>query len=80
MALWCLMASPLFYSGDMTRLDEFTLNILCNTEVIEVNQDPLGQCARVVKLGGDSFLMVKNHGRRQQSGRVRQRRRTASLD
>ena len=42
MSLWCLMASPLFFSGDMTRLDEFTLNILCNPEVIEINQDPLG--------------------------------------
>ncbi len=41
MSLWCLMASPLFFSGDMTRLDEFTLNILCNPEVIEINQDTL---------------------------------------
>ncbi|HPA17355.1 MAG TPA: NPCBM/NEW2 domain-containing protein [Verrucomicrobiae bacterium] len=60
MSLWCLMASPLFYSGDMTRLDEFTLNVLCNPEVIEVNQDPLGQCARVVMLGEELFAMVKD--------------------
>jgi len=43
MSLWCLMASPLFFSGDMGELDDFTLNILCNTEVIEINQDPLGK-------------------------------------
>ena len=55
MSLWCLMASPLFYSGDMSQLDEFTLNVLCNPEVIDVNQDPLGQCARVVPLGEDTF-------------------------
>lgn len=60
MSLWCLMASPLFYSGDMSHLDEFTLNVLCNTEVIEVDQDPLGECARVVKLDADRFLMIKN--------------------
>jgi alpha-galactosidase len=54
------MASPLFYSGDMTKLDEFTLNILCNPEVIEVNQDPLGQCARVVGKPGDTFVLVKD--------------------
>jgi alpha-galactosidase len=42
MSLWCLMAAPLFYSGDMTRLDEFTLNVLCNPEVIDIDQDPLG--------------------------------------
>jgi len=60
MSLWCLMASPLFYSGDMSRLDEFTLNVLCNPELIEVNQDPLGQCARVVPLGEEAFAMVKD--------------------
>ena len=42
MSLWCLMAAPLFYSGDMERLDAFTLNVLCNPEVIAINQDPLG--------------------------------------
>ncbi len=59
MSLWCLMASPLFYSGDMTQLDEFTLNVLCNPEVIEVDQDPLGECARVIRLDDDRFIMVK---------------------
>jgi alpha-galactosidase len=43
MSLWCLMAAPLFYSGDMTQLDAFTLNVLCNPEVIDINQDPLGK-------------------------------------
>jgi alpha-galactosidase len=43
MSLWSLMAAPLFYSGDMGRLDEFTLNLLCNPEVIEINQDMLGR-------------------------------------
>jgi len=60
MSLWCLMAAPLFFSGDMGQLDPFTLNVLCNPEVIEIDQDELGQCARV--LGGDkpTFLMVKD--------------------
>jgi len=60
MSLWCLSAAPLFYSGDMSRLDAFTLNVLCNPEVIEVDQDPLGECARVVRLTPETFLMVKN--------------------
>ena len=59
MSLWCLMAAPLFYSGDMTHLDEFTLNVLCNPELIAVNQDPLGQCGRIMEVGGETFLMVK---------------------
>ena len=34
-----LMAAPLFYSGDMRYLDEFTLNLLCNHEVIAIDQE-----------------------------------------
>jgi|GEM_PF-73881 len=60
MSLWCLMAAPLFYSGDLTKLDAYTLSILCNTEAIEVNQDPLGECARVVGVPGKTFVLVKN--------------------
>ncbi|HEX7509531.1 MAG TPA: putative Ig domain-containing protein [Polyangia bacterium] len=45
-AMWSLMAAPLFYSGDITRLDDFTLNVLCNSEVIEIDQDPLGKQAK----------------------------------
>lgn len=60
MALWCLLPAPLFYSGDLTHLDDFTLGILCNAELIEVNQDALGKPARVVKLDDDSFLMIKD--------------------
>jgi alpha-galactosidase len=59
MSMWCMMASPLFFSGDMNTLDEFTLNVLCNAEIIEIDQDPLGQCARVVKLSDKTFLMIK---------------------
>jgi len=60
MSLWCLIASPLIYSGDMSKLDEFTLNVLCNPEVIEVDQDPLGECGMVIHQSKDCFLMVKN--------------------
>jgi alpha-galactosidase len=60
MSLWSLMASPLFFSGDMNKLDAFTLNILCNPEVIEVNQDPLGQSAALIPFDEETFLMVKD--------------------
>jgi alpha-galactosidase len=60
MSLWCLMASPLIYSGDMSKLDPFTISVLCNADVIEVNQDPLGECGLVIKHDHDCFLMVKN--------------------
>ncbi len=60
MSLWSLMASPIFFSGDMSKLDDFTLNILCNPEIIEVNQDSLGECGLVIHQQDSSFLMVKN--------------------
>jgi len=60
MSLWCLIASPLIYSGDMSKLDAFTLNVLCNPEVIEVNQDILGECGFVIQKPDSCFLMVKN--------------------
>lgn len=60
MSMWSLMAAPLIYSGDMSRLDAFTLNVLCNPEVIEVNQDALGEGAHVIKKTDHCFLMIKN--------------------
>jgi alpha-galactosidase len=59
MSLWSLMAAPLIFSGDMTRLDPFTLNVLCNAEVIEVDQDPLGKQAKILRHNGDEFVLVK---------------------
>jgi alpha-galactosidase len=59
MSMWCLMAAPLIFSGDMAKLDEFTLNVLCNHEVIEINQDTLGQQARVIKKSNDEFILAK---------------------
>jgi len=48
MSLWSLLCSPLLIGCDMTQLDAFTLNLLTNDEVLEINQDPLGrQAARV---------------------------------
>lgn len=59
MSMWCLMAAPLIFSGDMTKLDPFTLNILCNHEVIEVDQDPLGKQGRIARRTDDALILVK---------------------
>ncbi len=60
MSFWSLLAAPLIYSGDMSKLDAFTLNVLCNPEVIEVNQDPLGECGKLTEKSEGCFIMVKN--------------------
>jgi alpha-galactosidase len=59
MSMWSLMAAPLIYSGLMSKLDEFTLNILCNAEVIDVDQDPLGRQARIVRQSPGELVMAK---------------------
>ncbi|MCE5184824.1 MAG: putative Ig domain-containing protein [Planctomycetaceae bacterium] len=59
MSLWALSAAPLFFSCDLTQLDAFTLNVLCNAEIIAVDQDELGVQGRVVTETDDYFVMVK---------------------
>ncbi|HBO45159.1 MAG TPA: alpha-galactosidase [Planctomycetaceae bacterium] len=59
MSMWCLMAAPLIFSGDMAELDEFTLNVLCNSEVLDVDQDALGKQAEVVRHAGDEVVLAK---------------------
>jgi alpha-galactosidase len=51
-SLWSLLAAPLLIGCDMTQMDEFTLSLLTNDEVLDINQDPLGkQASRVAKYG-----------------------------
>ena len=48
--LWSLLASPLLIGCDLSQLEPFTLSLLTNTEVLDVNQDPLGkQAQRLIK-------------------------------
>jgi alpha-galactosidase len=58
-SLWCLLASPLLIGCDMTQLDDFTLSLLTNDEVLEVNQDPLGRQAARVAQNGDLEVWAK---------------------
>jgi len=59
MSFWSLMAAPLIFSGDMAKLDAFTLNVLCNAEVIAVNQDSLGKQGKILRQTSDEFVLVK---------------------
>ena len=40
-SLWCLQSAPLLIGCDMSDMDDFTMNLLTNDEVIAVDQDPL---------------------------------------
>jgi alpha-galactosidase len=59
MSMWCLMAAPLFFSSDMAQLDAFTLGVLCNPEVIEVDQDVLGKQAAPVRHTDSDLILAK---------------------
>ncbi|BCX49833.1 alpha-galactosidase [Haloferula helveola] len=39
MSLWSIARSPLIFGGDMTRLDDFTKEMLTNPEMLELNQN-----------------------------------------
>lgn len=50
MSLWSILAAPLLMGCDLSLMDDFTLNLLTNREVIAVNQDIAGiQGERVYK-------------------------------
>lgn len=42
MTLWCVARSPLMHGGDLSKTDDFTLSLLSNEEVIELNQRSAG--------------------------------------
>jgi alpha-galactosidase len=47
-SLWCLLSAPLLIGCDMTKFDDFTLNLLSNDEVLALDQDALGKEATCV--------------------------------
>jgi hypothetical protein len=47
-SLWSLLAAPLILGCDLAQLDDFTLALLTNDEVLAVDQDILGKQGRRV--------------------------------
>ncbi len=58
-SLWSLWSAPIIIGCPPERLDEFTLSLLSNDEVIEIDQDPLGMQAKSVIVENGEVL-VKN--------------------
>ena len=59
-SIWCLLSAPLLLGCDLQRLDEFTLNLLTNDEVLAVDQDSLGKQATCVATEGDLRVYAKD--------------------
>lgn len=58
--MWCIMSSPLMIGCDITTINEKTLTLLTNTELIALNQDPLAIQAEVVEKQGNSYILAKD--------------------
>ena len=58
MTHWCMACSPLLLGCDLDKLDEFTLNLITNDEVLAVSQDTLGKQATVAAGNDGSKLLV----------------------
>ena len=48
-SLWSLLAAPMLLGCDLSQMDKYTLDLLTNDEVLDINQDPLGKAAMRVK-------------------------------
>ncbi|MCL2637611.1 MAG: glycoside hydrolase family 27 protein [Oscillospiraceae bacterium] len=63
MTLWCIMRSPLMIGGELTKCDEFTLNLLTNADLLEMLNN--SWCARQVYRRDDTIVWTavqKNGG------------------
>ncbi len=49
-SMWCMLSSPLLIGCDMSQMSKFTVALLSNDEVLDINQDPLGKPAGRVLL------------------------------
>ncbi|HLK13588.1 MAG TPA: glycoside hydrolase family 27 protein, partial [Fimbriimonadaceae bacterium] len=52
--MWAMQAAPLLIGCDLTHLDSFTLDVLTNHDVIEVDQDMLGKPATRLSKDGQT--------------------------
>jgi len=56
---WALLAAPMLIGCDIEHMDDFTLSLLCNREVNDIDQDPLGLQAYPVQVDGYRQTWVK---------------------
>jgi alpha-galactosidase len=55
-SLWALQAAPMLIGADLSKIDDWTTNVLGNREVLAVNQDVLGKPAG--RLSSDGWVDV----------------------
>jgi len=58
-SLWCLWSAPIIIGAPIDKLDAFTLSLLTNDEVLDIDQDPLGIQAHDIEVPGGEVLIKK---------------------
>lgn len=57
--LWSMICAPFFFSCNIEMMDEFTLRLLSNTNLMNINQDELGLVAEVIRNNQNEVIMLK---------------------
>lgn len=57
MTQWCMASAPLLLGCDLDKLDEFTLSLITNDEVLSVDQDMLGKQATIASNNSNRLLV-----------------------
>ena len=58
--MWCIMSSPLLIGCDTRNIRPEALSLLCNRDLIALNQDPLHLQAYVAAKQGECYILVKD--------------------
>lgn len=58
-SVWAILSAPLLAGNDLTVMAEETRDVLTNSELIAINQDPLGLQAALVRREGGVDILAK---------------------
>jgi hypothetical protein len=56
MTLWCMMRSPLMMGGELTKCDSFTLSLLTNAAVLNIQRESF--CAHSLRTTGEEAVWI----------------------
>ena len=60
-SLWALLSSPMMIGCDLSKIGDFTLSLLTNGEVLDINQDALGiPATKIEEEKGEFAIYEKN--------------------
>jgi alpha-galactosidase len=58
--LWSMLSAPLLMGCDMTQLDPFTIDLMTNSEVLDIDQDPSGRGGEPARIDGQIEIWKKS--------------------